>query len=68
MALELRPNCDFCDQDLPAHATAARICSFVLRARAVIQCGRRRRANRQVTTLVYTTRFGSRTGGFSVAS
>ncbi len=28
MALELRPNCELCDCDLPAHSDAARICSF----------------------------------------
>jgi hypothetical protein len=28
MALELRPNCEYCDQDLPAASPLARICSF----------------------------------------
>ncbi len=28
MALELRPNCEFCDKDLPADAEDARICSY----------------------------------------
>src|SRR5262245_18588270 len=28
MALELRPNCEFCDKDLPPEATTARICSY----------------------------------------
>ena len=28
MALELRPNCECCDKDLPPEATEARICSF----------------------------------------
>jgi len=28
MALELRPNCEFCDKDLPPEATDARICSY----------------------------------------
>ena len=28
MALELRPNCECCDRDLPPASTAARICSF----------------------------------------
>lgn len=28
MALELRPNCEFCDKDLPPTATEARICTF----------------------------------------
>ena len=28
MALELRPNCEFCDKDLPPEASEARICSF----------------------------------------
>ena len=28
MALELRPNCEFCDKDLPPSATEARICTF----------------------------------------
>jgi hypothetical protein len=28
MALELRPNCEYCDVDLPPHSTAARICSY----------------------------------------
>jgi hypothetical protein len=26
--LELRPNCEYCDRDLPPDSTAARICSF----------------------------------------
>jgi uncharacterized protein len=28
MALELRPNCEYCDRDLPPNSTLARICSF----------------------------------------
>ncbi|MFL5337743.1 MAG: DUF1272 domain-containing protein [Geminicoccaceae bacterium] len=28
MALELRPNCEWCDKDLPPAATNARICSY----------------------------------------
>lgn len=28
MALELRPNCECCDKDLPPAATDARICSY----------------------------------------
>ena len=28
MALELRPNCEYCDRDLPPDSTLARICSF----------------------------------------
>jgi hypothetical protein len=29
MALELRPNCEYCDKDLPSKfGRAARICSF----------------------------------------
>jgi hypothetical protein len=28
MALELRPNCECCDRDLPSNSTLARICSF----------------------------------------
>ena len=28
MALELRPNCELCDRDLPLGSTAARICSY----------------------------------------
>ncbi|MDB5621052.1 DUF1272 domain-containing protein [Tardiphaga sp.] len=28
MALELRPNCEYCDKDLPPAATDARICTF----------------------------------------
>jgi len=28
MALELRPNCEFCDKDLPPASLEARICSF----------------------------------------
>ena len=28
MALDLRPNCEFCDKDLPPEATDARICSY----------------------------------------
>ena len=28
MALELRPNCECCDKDLPPGATDARICTF----------------------------------------
>jgi len=26
--LELRPNCEYCDKDLPAHSADARICSY----------------------------------------
>src|ERR1700742_5390923 len=28
MALQLRPNCEYCDKDLPPSATDARICSY----------------------------------------
>ena len=28
MALELRPNCEWCDKDLPPNSTEARICSY----------------------------------------
>ena len=28
MALQLRPNCEYCDRDLPPDATEARICSY----------------------------------------
>jgi hypothetical protein len=28
MALELRPNCEYCDRDLPAHSAEAMICSY----------------------------------------
>ena len=28
MALELRPNCEYCDKDLPATAIDARICAY----------------------------------------
>ena len=28
MALQLRPNCECCDKDLPPNATDARICTF----------------------------------------
>jgi hypothetical protein len=28
MALELRPNCEYCDRDLPANSPEARICSY----------------------------------------
>ena len=28
MALELRPNCEFCDKDLPPDSTEAMMCSF----------------------------------------
>jgi uncharacterized protein len=28
MALELRPNCEYCDKDLPPSSTEARICSY----------------------------------------
>lgn len=28
MALELRPNCELCDKDLPPHATNAMICTY----------------------------------------
>ncbi len=28
MALELRPNCEYCDRDLPPAATDARICTY----------------------------------------
>jgi uncharacterized protein len=28
MALQLRPNCKYCDKDLPPNSTEARICSY----------------------------------------
>jgi uncharacterized protein len=28
VALELRPNCEYCDVDLPPDSTSARICSY----------------------------------------
>ena len=28
MALQLRPNCEYCDKDLPPNSTEARICTF----------------------------------------
>ena len=28
MALQLRPNCEWCDRDLPPDSTIARICSY----------------------------------------
>jgi uncharacterized protein len=28
MALELRPNCEYCDRDLPPSSMAARICTY----------------------------------------
>ncbi|WP_407167994.1 DUF1272 domain-containing protein [Bradyrhizobium sp. ORS 111] len=28
MALQMRPNCEYCDKDLPPNATDARICSY----------------------------------------
>lgn len=28
MALELRPNCEFCDRDLPPDSSDARICTY----------------------------------------
>jgi uncharacterized protein len=28
MALELRPNCEYCDADLPPDSTEARICTY----------------------------------------
>ena len=28
MALQLRPNCEYCDKDLPPGSTEARICSY----------------------------------------
>jgi hypothetical protein len=28
VALDLRPNCEYCDRDLPPSATEARICSY----------------------------------------
>ena len=28
MALDIRPNCEFCDKDLPPESTEARICSY----------------------------------------
>lgn len=28
MVLQLRPNCEYCDKDLPPSATDARICSY----------------------------------------
>jgi hypothetical protein len=34
MALELRPNCEFCDVDLPPGSTEARICSYECTFRA----------------------------------
>ena len=32
--LELRPNCEYCDKDLPPHASDARICSYECTFRA----------------------------------
>ena len=28
MALEIRPNCEYCDKDLPPQSSEARICSY----------------------------------------
>jgi uncharacterized protein len=28
MALQLRPNCEYCDRDLPPNSTLARVCSY----------------------------------------
>jgi hypothetical protein len=28
MALEIRPNCEYCDKDLPAQSNEARICTY----------------------------------------
>lgn len=28
MALDLRPNCEYCDRDMPPEATIVRICSY----------------------------------------
>ena len=28
MALQLRPNCEYCDKDLPPHSVEARICTY----------------------------------------
>jgi uncharacterized protein len=28
MALEMRPNCEYCDKDLPVNSMEARICSY----------------------------------------
>jgi len=28
MALQLRPNCEYCDKDLPPRSTEARVCSY----------------------------------------
>ena len=28
MALQVRPNCEYCDKDLPPNATDARVCSY----------------------------------------
>ena len=28
VALQLRPNCEYCDKDLPPHSADARICSY----------------------------------------
>ena len=28
MSLELRPNCEYCDKDLPPNSAEARICSY----------------------------------------
>jgi uncharacterized protein len=38
MALELRPNCEYCDKDLPPDATDARICTDCVERRLSNVC------------------------------
>ena len=39
MALQLRPNCEYCDKDLPPNAIEARICSYECTARIAREQG-----------------------------
>jgi len=43
MALELRPNCEGCDRDLPPESVGARICTF--ECTFCVECVERRLAN-----------------------
>ena len=39
MALQLRPNCEYCDKDLPPHSTEARICVETVLHNVCPNCG-----------------------------
>jgi hypothetical protein len=43
MALQLRPNCEYCDKDLPPASTDARICSY--ECTFCVDCAESRLAN-----------------------